>query len=355
MRRQTQWARAAAVLVVMAASATALSQPAPAGAGAPAPAAADPTVAAVKRHYSAGRNAADAKQWPKAVEEFEKAYALKPLPQLAGNLGEAELRVGRFRDAAEHVERFLREDKGADADDKKNAQVWLDEAKKKIVTLRITVDEVGAEVLVDDKVIGTSPLAPEVYVEPGKHTVVARKGTMRVEVTDTYEAGWTRVMRLVPQEPGAGQAAAPEGSATGPVATVQPPATPFPARTVVVAGGVAVTLVGLAIGIAGTVISTGKAAERDAYCEGVPDKCLEKRTAENSGVYDAQKAEWRRLDGERISNGHMANAGFVVGGIAALGTGVAFLLWKPSSSKTDVKQGITIMPAGPGVVLSGKW
>lgn len=351
MRRRTQqkgWTRAAAVLAVTVASATAVSQPAPAGGGGPAQAGADATVAAVvKQHYAAGRAAADAKQWPKAAEEFGKAYALKPLPQLAGNLGEAELRIGRFRDAAEHIDRFLREDKGALPEDKKAGEGWLTEAKKKIVTLKIAVDEAGAEVLIDDKAIGTSPLPPEVYVDPGKHTVVARKGTARAEATDTYEAGWTRVMKLVIQEPGAVSTATATGSTTGPVATTSPPST-FPARTVVLAGGAAVTLVGLAIGIAGTVISAGKAGERDAVCS---TDCP--RAGEPN--YQETKDKWASLDGERVSNANMGAAGFVVGGIAAVGTGLVYFVWKSGAPKSDKVQGLTVVPAGAGVVVKANW
>jgi diaminopimelate decarboxylase len=47
----------------------------------------------------------------------------------------------------------------------------LAEAKAKIVTLKIAVVDAGAEVLIDDKSIGTSPVPPEVYVEPGRSIV----------------------------------------------------------------------------------------------------------------------------------------------------------------------------------------
>lgn len=354
MRRRTQqknWARVAALVVVTAVTSPAVSQPAPAGGGTPAPAATDPAVAAaVKQAYAAGRAAADAKQWPKAVEEFGKAYALKPLPQLAGNLGEAELQVGRFRDAAEHVSIFLREDKGALSEDKKAGEAWLKEAKKKIVTLKITVDEAGAEVLVDDKVIGVSPLPPEVYVDPGQHTIVARKGTARVEVVDTYQAGWTRVMKLVPKEAGAvptptavptTSSGAGRGESTGP-------------RKELVIGGAAVGGVLLVAGAIFAGVSASKAGEAGALSPGGWDKCYGKS---DSGPI-AGCNELHALHQETALFGNLATGMFLSGALVGGATLLYALRILPPGrgpKKAAFSAMPVVTPSAGGISLAGSF
>ncbi len=356
MRRRMQqknWSRVAALVVVTAVTSPAVSQPAPAGGGAPAPASTDPAVAAaVKQAYAAGRAAADAKQWPKAVEEFGKAYALKPLPQLAGNLGEAELRVGRFRDAAEHVDRFLREDKGALSEDKKAGEGWLKEAKKKIVTLKITVDEAGAEVLVDDKVIGVSPLPPEIYVDPGTHTIVARKGTARVEVTDTYEAGWTRVMKLAPKEAGAG---------AGPIATAAPTVSSGAGggesagpRKELVIGGAAVGGVLLVAGAIFAGVSASKAGEAGALSPGGWDKCYGKS---DSGPI-AGCNELHALHQETALFGNLATGMFLSGALVGGATLLYALRILPpggSPKKAAFSAMPVVTPSAGGISLAGSF
>lgn len=367
MRRlnQTGWIRKAAVFAVVAAPAIAWAQPQPAGPqqGA-APASASPAnVDLIKKHYAAGRAAADAKNWAKAAEEFGKAYALNPLPQIAGNLAEAELHLGRHRDAAEHAEKFLREDKGALTEDKAAARQWLTDAKKKVVTLKITVEDPGVEVLIDGKSIGKTPLPPEVYVDPGKHTVEARQGAARDEATDTYQAGWTRVMKLKPKA--AGAAPGPSASATGtavatgtvgsgtattrPAVPAQSGGTPTWLRPAVLIGGGAVALVGIGIGIGGMAISAEERSARDAVC---PSANCPKPGESN---YPETKEKWSGHDAARVSNWNMGIAGFVVGGIAAAATGIAFFVWKPSVPKSDKLQGITLVPAGTGIMVKGTW
>lgn len=208
----------------------------------------------------------------------------------------------------------------------------------------------GAQVRVDGKVIGTSPLPPEVYVDPGKHTVEARMGARRARATGTYEAGSTRALKLVPKEPPPA-VPAPTGSAAAPA---PPPPSPFPLRTAVLVGGGVAAALGLGVGIAGFVLSADKAGERDEYCEKAADKCLTPQSVDPD-LYSAQKAEWQRLDGERVSLGNMGIAGLVVGGIAAAGTGIASFLWKPSASNADAKQGLVVVPAGTGVMIRGNW
>lgn len=310
-----------------------------------APAPEDPTAKARER-FTEGVALVKKKEWAAAYGAFLVAWKLKQHPQIALNLGHVEMQIGKYREAITHLQHWLDNNPPEDPDSVL-ARQWLSEAKKKVVTLKIKVNGAGAEVQIDGQTVGTSPLPPEVYVDPGKHTVIARRGALRDEVTGTYEAGWTRVIPLVPIEPGAPPLGAPT---TAPEAAEKP----FPVRTVALAAGGATALTGLAVGIAGMALASAKAGERDAFCAQSADQCLTPRS-EDPALYDSQKAVWTRLDSERLSNWNMGITGFVIGGIAAVGTGAAFLLWKPSASAPGPLQGVTIIPAGAGALLKATW
>ena len=64
----------------------------------------------------------------------------------------------------------------------------------RLALLDVDVDVEGAEVLVDDEIVGTAPLGEPLVLDPGPHVVIGRHpdhGTVRLEVTlasDTREA-----------------------------------------------------------------------------------------------------------------------------------------------------------------------
>lgn len=314
---------------------------APASASAPA----DATVKARER-FVEGVRLVKKKEWSQAYEAFLGAWKLNQHPQIALNLGHVEMEIGRYSDAIGHLQQWLDNNPAADPDSVLAGQ-WLTLAKTKVVTLKIKVNGAGAEVKIDGQSIGTSPLPREVYVEPGKHTVVARRGPLRDEVAGSYEAGSTHVIPLVPMAPDV----PPLGPATVPVEAAE---RPFPVRTVVLAGGGVTAAVGLGIGIAGTVLSTAKAGERDAFCAQTADQCLMPR-AQNPEIYDSQKAVWARLDSERVFAGRMGIAGFIIGGLAAAGTAAAYLVWKAPASVSGTRQSVMVLPAGAGAVLKAEW
>lgn len=318
-----------------------------------APAALDAkSVAEAEKHFEAGNAAAERSQWKKAEDEYRKAYALSPLPQILGSLGEAALRLGRPRDAAEHLARFLAEDKGAGADERAAATALLVEAKKDIVTLKIAVTEPGSEVLVDEELIGVAPLPAEIYVTPGRHTVRARKGTARAEATGTYEKGWTRVIKLEPKEQEARAQPLPAPTVdpkAPPQSASLPVKSPSPFRTVALVSGGAVALAGIGVGVAGLALSAAKSSERDAVCTG--GACLQPGV---EGYHD-QMTVRKGLDDERVLLFNMGVPALVVGGIAAAGTGVAFFLWKPAPAGVEARTGIRLVPSGPGVTLRADW
>lgn len=270
--------------------------------------------------------------WQKAYEAFLEAWKSKQHPQIALNLGRAELEIGKYRDAIEHLGYCVSHAEAGDPD-AALARGWLTEAEKKVARLVITVDVAGAGVRVDDAVAGNAPLEGPVLVDPGKHVVQAALGERRVESAVSIETGASLKVEL--RLPAAGTATAtarlPPGTAPGPATA--PGA--FPVRTVVLIGGGAGTLIGLGIGALMGGLSLQKQSEREGC------------SADPYGRDCAVRAE-----ADRASLARGSLAGFVGGGLFAAGT-AAYLIFGPKESKVVVAPAVS--GAGVGLSVQGRF
>ena len=132
-----------------------------------------------------------------ALAEFLRAYELTGNWIVLYNLGQVSQGMGRRADALRYFERYLAEG-GADVDaiEGRRAEVESNLAalRARLALLDVDVDVEGAEVLVDDEIVGTAPLGEPLVLDPGPHVVIGRHpdhGTVRLEVTlasDTREA-----------------------------------------------------------------------------------------------------------------------------------------------------------------------
>lgn len=175
-----------------------------------------------------GQAATKQKQWDRARTFFQGAWRIQQHWKIAVSLGRAELKVGRMRDAAEHLAFFLREVPAGVLTPADRAQVdeMLAQARATVGAVKVTGAPEGAEVALDGVVVGKAPLEGELFVEPGPHRVEARRsgyvdGGGAVAAVAGREAGVDlRMVRvpvvkpLAPVGPVAGGSAA--SSAVGP-------------------------------------------------------------------------------------------------------------------------------------------
>lgn len=117
------------LLVIAHSAPAAQAQEAPAAAGAPAQSSAEADRLAAD-HYLAGIRALEAGRDVEAHAELLRAWELKRHWQIAANLGEVELRLGRYGEAVEHLEHFLREAEGVREDEIRRAEEMLREARR---------------------------------------------------------------------------------------------------------------------------------------------------------------------------------------------------------------------------------
>jgi hypothetical protein len=211
--------------------------------------------------YNAGRRAYSQGEYTTAYAEFRAAWDLKKQWQIAGNLGDAEMRLEMYREAAEHLSFAVRigpfdpATRGFAARDLARMREGLDEAKKRVAILEFIVEPDGAEVVIDGVLVGVTPLADPVYLEPGTHELETRaKGCTSISQSIKVTQGSTIrvVLRLepnaAPQAPLTSTGLAADGS-PAPAPAPPAPAPPAPAarpnlaRTAVLAaeGGLLVT------------------------------------------------------------------------------------------------------------------
>lgn len=157
--------------------------PAPAGAATtttPAPAATTPApqpdanASPEERAMALFRKGIEAHKQGNLVEAegyYRTAFDLKKSYDIAGNLGDVELKLGKTRDAAEHLSFTIRNFPLTGKPElRERMQKALAEARQQVGAVRIGVNVDRADIFVDGQKIGQAPMAEEYFVDPGAHS-----------------------------------------------------------------------------------------------------------------------------------------------------------------------------------------
>jgi len=110
-----------------------------------------------------------------ALDKFTAAYKIFPSPKLWFNIGQANRDLGRPVDAVAAFDRFLREADDAPAETLAEARRSAAELKTKLGQIKVTCATDGAEVTVDGKQVGSTPLGEMVWTTPGRHQVAVQR------------------------------------------------------------------------------------------------------------------------------------------------------------------------------------
>jgi hypothetical protein len=166
-----------------------------------------------------------------ALAEFTRAYELNPSYKVLYNVAQVRVALQDYAGAVETFQSYLREG-GGKVPEARSDQVRKELARLEPRVARVSVetDVPGAEVLVDDVVVGSAPLAAAVLVNSGTRRIVVRHPdhapqTQRV----TLAGGEQRTLTLLLQ-PRPSLESAPVASALPPVVEPAAPAVAAPAR-----------------------------------------------------------------------------------------------------------------------------
>jgi hypothetical protein len=266
-------------------------------------------------------------QYARARASYIAAWALKQHWQIAGNLGETEVQLGLYRDAAEHLAYFMRnlpDPSSPDGSERMTvAKKLYQKARSNIGTLNVSVDVAGAEIVVDGKIAGKAPLEDPVFVDPGHHTIEARLGAKLATAEVDVTAGAERSV---------------------PITLAAPPTPRGPSVPVIVAGstvaGVAlVTGIGL---LAGAASKSPSVQSQSAAITAAGHTC-----AEGAASYDARCDDLHSTAaaGDRMNR---AGIGLLVGaGVVGAGTLIYALV--PRTAAPSRSAALRVAPAlSPG-------
>ncbi len=265
------------------------------------------------------------------------------------SLGTAELRLGKFVAAAEHLAHSLTlfpVNGSPDANAKTEA--LLEEAKKEVGTLRLAITPAAALVKVGDRQLTAEDRRDQVFVEPGEMRVSAggvddyegasqsvkvAKGQV-VDVTLTLK----KSVQIMP-------------TASGTPSAV-PSATPVdPIRTPLLVTG---TIVGVAAVAAGIGLLVGSSAKLD---EGKRqrDELLQDPTA--WAACNKPQPEPRCKLGALDEASTFGNVGvpLLVGGVAVGAATLIYALVARPKAPPPIQAGATVSSKGGGLFVSGNW
>lgn len=139
---------------------------------------ADTLTGLAKAEYEAGKILFQAKDFGNAIIKFEKAYEISNDPRLLWNVAVCQKELRRYTKMLATIKKLLA-DGGPllTEQDKQDATAIVGTVMNFVSPLKLTVNEPGADVFIDNEKVGTTPLAEPVTVDVGTRAIrVAKKG-----------------------------------------------------------------------------------------------------------------------------------------------------------------------------------
>jgi hypothetical protein len=138
--------------------------------------------------FRKGTEAFEKERYSDAYGALRAAWDLAPSYRTAAGLGQVELHLTQYRDAAEHLAYCLRSfPTSGDAGARRHVEEGLAQAREHVAALRVRVDPEGAEVAVDGHPAGRAPLEGLLFVDPGPHVIQA-SAEGRTTTSETVDA-----------------------------------------------------------------------------------------------------------------------------------------------------------------------
>ena len=119
-----------------------------------------------------------------ALDKFTAAYKIFPSPKLWFNIGQANRDLGRPVEAVAAFDRFLRDAGDAPPETLAEARRSAAELKTKLGQIKVTCATDGAEITVDGKQVGSTPLGEMVWTTPGRHQVAVQHAGFSPAIED---------------------------------------------------------------------------------------------------------------------------------------------------------------------------
>lgn len=286
-----------------------------------------------------GVRAGDAKDWATALAIFQGLWNQEKSHDVAVSLGQAELQLKFYRQAAEHLAFGVRNAPPNEEPSRvKRAQHMFELARKEVGTIELHVNPAKAEVLVDGTLAATDPLPSELFIDPGSHVVEAQSsGYKTARQTIEAVAGQRNDVELnlaADENSGPPPASSPTSStppASLPAENDTPDQShetgPNGARTAVLVAGAGVTVVALGIGIGYALRGSSAGSDADDARAHATVEFGIAPCATSAGQHSAACDSLRSALDRRETSDRIANTSFLIAGVAGVSTALIFALW----------------------------
>jgi hypothetical protein len=136
----------------------------------------DPPVQQAAEHFERGVRLYEEQDWRAALIEFERAYALIPRFQVLFNVAQCRYQLKDYAGARGAFERYLGEAGGKVAQDERDrVQATIEDLRGRVAQVRVETDASGAEITVDDVLVGTTPLPTPILLSEGRRKIAANR------------------------------------------------------------------------------------------------------------------------------------------------------------------------------------
>jgi hypothetical protein len=290
--------------------------------------------------------------WEAARAAFLKAWKLKQHYAIAGSLAEVEMKLGRYRDAAEHLKYAIANLPPEQTEKRAEADASLKECRAHLASVRLSLSVSGPLVLVklDGLALPHGTLNDELLLEPGSHKLEAtQEGYQPANREFVAVAGEAKEIRLElalqPAPPGLGTADAAPRPAAAPAASTPDSSTAgaISPRTWALIGGGAATAVATGLGTYFTLryfaltsdadrLSAQVAAEGSPALVARDEECIS-----GAPMRPAECDQLSQTNESRATAATLSSASWITAGVLGVATITTYLLW-PAEEVGPVKQ-----------------
>lgn len=203
--------------------------------------------------YRRGSEAFESGRYGEALRALRQAFERYPTYRTACTLGQVELHLEHYSNAARHLDYCARS--FPESGSKRVLRRVVDglaDARQHVFALNVRSDVSGARVLIDGQAVGQTPVETDLFVEPGKHVLsVVKPGYRSYRAEVFFPAGGQRQFQVSLE--GAQQEAADKRfESTAPAM-----------RNALLLGGGALTVAGVTSGVVLRVLAAEAAHQAD--------------------------------------------------------------------------------------------
>ena len=278
---------------------------------------------AAATHFDRGVKLYEERDWRAALVEFQRAYEIAPQYRVLYNVGQCLYQVEDYVGSLDAFEKYMAEG-SAEVPPERRDQVQgiLGELRGRVAHVRVMANVEGAEIAVDDVVVGTTPLASPLLVSAGRRKIVASKagrtGVVRfVDVAGEDSVDVTLTLETAPRTDWV--------AAGGSTREGRSPVPAIVAFSIAAAGG--------AVGVVSGIEAMGNKLDLDRACS----------------AHSCPPSSESLID-ESKRNAALSSIGFAVG-VAGLGAGILVLLLPKLGADRSTARANAVRPfLGPGSV-----